>query len=387
MAGPKSNSSLSPVVTFVLGAASATVLMLFFLTAVERPALPALQTSTRTRGEVPGAATAPSIPRVNRTAAARAPTSQAGHDGDPEFERMLRRAAMEDQTVIMTSVNEAWAAPGSLLDSFLESFRVGENISHFVQHIVVVAMDGGAFRRCREVHPHCHLLLPEKQGLDLSGAKSYMTKDYLELVWSKLKLQQRILELGYNLLFTARIRLDRAVYEALIDDVVRIHMQDVDLAWFRNPLEHITMAADITTSSDFYFGNPDDLGNYPNTGFIYFKSTARNARAMAYWHDARRRWPENHDQFVFNEIKRELVSVVGVRIKFIDTATVSGFCQLGRDLNRIATVHMTCCIGLENKLFDLKRVILDWKRYMAHPLWERQMGKIGWTFQGGRCIH
>jgi hypothetical protein len=62
----------------------------------------------------------------------------ASQTDDVEFER----------TVIMTSVNEAWAAPGSLLDSFLESFRVGENISHFVQHIVVVAMDGGAFRRC-----------------------------------------------------------------------------------------------------------------------------------------------------------------------------------------------------------------------------------------------
>nr|ACL53499.1 unknown [Zea mays] len=277
---------------------------------------------------------------------------------------MLRRAAMEDRTVIMTSVNEAWAAPGSLLDSFLESFQVGENVSHFAKHVVVVAMDDGAFRRCQAVHPHCHLLRPEKAGLDLSGAKSYMTKDYLDLVWSKLKLQQRVLELGYNLLFT-----------------------DVDVAWFRNPLVHITMAADITTSSDFYFGNPDDLGNFPNTGFIYFKATPRNARAMAYWHAARRRFPENHDQFVFNEIKRELADGLGVRIRFIDAATVSGFCQLGRDLNRIATVHMTCCVGLENKLFDLKRVIVDWKRYMARPLWERQMGKIGWTFQGGRCIH
>ena len=121
-----------------------------------------------------------------------------------ELERLLRAVADEDRTVIMTSVNEAWAAPGSLLDSFLESFRVGENVSHFVKHIVVVAMDEGAFRRCRAVHPHCHLLLPEKEGLDLSGAKGYMTKDYLDLVWSKLKLQQRILELGYNLLFTAR---------------------------------------------------------------------------------------------------------------------------------------------------------------------------------------
>jgi len=134
-----------------------------------------------------------------------AAASESDDDAD-EFARMLRRAAMEDRTVIMTSVNEAWAAPGSLLDSFLESFRVGENVSHFVKHIVVVAMDDGAFRRCQAVHPHCHLLRPEKEGLDLSGAKSYMTKDYLDLVWSKLRLQQRILELGYNLLFTARNR-------------------------------------------------------------------------------------------------------------------------------------------------------------------------------------
>lgn len=113
---------------------------------------------------------------------------------------------MEDRTVIMTSVNEAWAAEGSLLDSFLESFRVGLNISHLVKHIVVVAMDEGALRRCRAVHPHCHLLLPDVHGLDLSGAKSYMTKDYLDLVWSKLRLQHRVLLLGYNLLFTARRR-------------------------------------------------------------------------------------------------------------------------------------------------------------------------------------
>ncbi|KAJ1286852.1 hypothetical protein BS78_03G383900 [Paspalum vaginatum] len=374
MATSKNNPSLSPVVVFLLGAASAVVLLLFFLTATARPAWPALETGAQRSGEVPaGSATVrcgSGSPRANGTVAAEQHTAgvikgpSADATGEAEFARMLRRAAMEDRTVIMTSVNEAWAAPGSLLDSFLESFRVGENVSHFVKHIVVVAMDEGAFRRCQAVHPHCHLLRPEKEGMDLSGAKSYMTKDYLDLVWSKLRLQQRILELGYNLLFT-----------------------DVDVAWFRNPLVHITAAADITTSSDFYFGDPDDLGNFPNTGFIYFKSTPRNVRAMAYWHAARRRFPENHDQFVFNEIKRELAGRVGVRIRFIDAATVSGFCQLGRDLNRIATVHMTCCIGLENKLFDLKRVVADWKRYMAHPLWERRMGKIGWTFEGGKCIH
>ncbi|XP_044345278.1 uncharacterized protein At4g15970-like [Triticum aestivum] len=134
---------------------------------------------------------------------------------------MLRRAAMEDRTVIMTSVNEAWAAEGSLLDSFLESFRVGLNISHLVKHIVVVAMDEGALRRCRAVHPHCHLLLPDVDGLDLSGAKSYMTKDYLDLVWSKLRLQHRVLLLGYNLLFTAR-RLVANACVRLVDPLLRV---------------------------------------------------------------------------------------------------------------------------------------------------------------------
>ncbi|VAH83734.1 unnamed protein product [Triticum turgidum subsp. durum] len=347
MAVSSKNTQHSPAVTFLLGAISATAVLVFFFTATAGPAWPTAATELTPRGsqEVARSASAPA-PKASST------TNATG--GDDAFARMLRRAAMEDRTVIMTSVNEAWAAEGSLLDSFLESFRVGLNISHLVKHIVVVAMDEGALRRCRAVHPHCHLLLPDVDGLDLSGAKSYMTKDYLDLVWSKLRLQHR----------------------------------DVDVAWFRDPRVHITAAADITTSSDFYFGDPDDLGNYPNTGFIYFKATARNARAMAYWHAARARFPENHDQFVFNEIKRELAAApIGVRIRFVDSKHVSGFCQLGRDLNRIATVHMTCCIGLENKLHDLRRVVEDWRRYVSRPEWERRAGKIGWRFQGGKCIH
>uniref|UniRef100_A0A0E0N6W6 Nucleotide-diphospho-sugar transferase domain-containing protein n=1 Tax=Oryza rufipogon TaxID=4529 RepID=A0A0E0N6W6_ORYRU len=376
-----SKNGLSPVVVFLLGAASATALIVFVFTSTASPAWPTPEATPATRQEKKAAAVAcaPRAKRIDSETRRAARTNQTGGgDDDDEFARMVRRAAMEDRTVIMTSVNEAWAAPGSLMDSFLESFRVGENISHFVEHIVVVAMDEGALRRCRAIHPHCYLLLPEVAGLDLSGAKIYMTKDYLDLVWSKLKLQQRA-----SMIVGETRGVDDEEHDA------RWHWQDVDLAWFRNPMVHITAAADITTSSDFYFGDPDDLGNYPNTGFIYFKATPRNARAMAYWHAARRRFPGEHDQFVFNEIKRELAAGagegggVGVRIRFIDTAAVSGFCQLGRDLNRIATVHMTCCIGLENKLHDLRNVIRDWRRYVARPRWERQMGKIGWTFEGG----
>ena len=120
-----------------------------------------------------------------------------------ELERLLAAVADEDRTVIMTSVNEAWAAQDSLLDLFLESFRAGEGIAHFKDHLLVVALDDGALEHCRAVHPHCYLL-PAAAGHNLSDAKVFMSKDYIDLVWSKVRLQQRILELGYNFLFTVR---------------------------------------------------------------------------------------------------------------------------------------------------------------------------------------
>ena len=50
--------------------------------------------------------------------------------------------------------------------------------------------------------PHCYLL--SATSVDMSSAKPFMSPDYLELVWTKLVFQQRVPELGYNFLFTAR---------------------------------------------------------------------------------------------------------------------------------------------------------------------------------------
>jgi hypothetical protein len=61
-------------------------------------------------------------------------------------------------------------------------------------------VDAGALARCQAVHPHCYLL--EVKSADVTSANRFMTKSYLELVWAKLSLQQRVLELGYNYLFT-----------------------------------------------------------------------------------------------------------------------------------------------------------------------------------------
>jgi hypothetical protein len=110
---------------------------------------------------------------------------------------LLPRVAMDDRTVIITSVNEAWAQPGSLLDLYLDSFKNGEDTAHLLDHLLVVALDARGFDRCKAVHPHCYLL--NATSVDMSSAKAFMSPDYLQLVF-----QQRVLELGYSFLFTAR---------------------------------------------------------------------------------------------------------------------------------------------------------------------------------------
>ncbi|XP_072992734.1 uncharacterized protein At4g15970-like [Typha latifolia] len=274
---------------------------------------------------------------------------------------LLERAAMDDKTVILTEVNEAWAAPNSLLDAFLESFRIGERIGHLLKHVIVIAMDAKAFDRCKSLHSHCYML--NVKGINLNSEKLFMSKDFLELVWSKVRLQQSVLELGYNFLFS-----------------------DVDVVWFRSPFQHINANSDIVLSCDKFFGNPEDLWNFPNTGFIYMKSNRKNIEALKYWNQARKKFPTLNEQRVFNEIKREIASQLQVRMQFVDSAVFGGFCDPARDLNKICTMHAACCVGVGAKLHDLRSVLDDWRKYTALPVEEREKGGFTWTVPG-ICIH
>jgi hypothetical protein len=116
------------------------------------------------------------------------------------LEELLPKVATEDRTVIMTSVNEVWTRPNSLLDIFLGGFRDGEDTAHLVGHVLIVTVDAAALRGCKAVHPHCYLL--EVKAMDMNRAKSFGTPEYVEMIWLKLSIQQRVLELGYNFLFT-----------------------------------------------------------------------------------------------------------------------------------------------------------------------------------------
>ncbi|KAK3166346.1 hypothetical protein QOZ80_1AG0044630 [Eleusine coracana subsp. coracana] len=280
----------------------------------------------------------------------------------PGLAQLLSQVAMEHGTVIITSVNEAWARPGSLLDLFRESFRNGEGIAHLLNHTLIVSVDAAGLGRCRAVHPHCFLL--EVKSANVSGANRYFTKGYLEIVWAKLSLQQRVLELGYDYLFS-----------------------DVDIMWLRNPFRHINLYADVTMSTDHFVGDPESLDNAPNTGFFYVRSTNRTVQMLRHWQAARSRFPPNHDQKIFDNIKHEVVRDLGVRIEFLDTALFRSFCEFhdGDMGPRTCTMHANCCVGLENKVHDLRNVVADWKNYTSLSPAEKKSGKhvslkLKWRF-------
>ncbi|KAG6510050.1 hypothetical protein ZIOFF_028058 [Zingiber officinale] len=56
---------------------------------------------------------------------------------DVKLEKVLKEAAMENKTVILTTLNAAWASPGSIIDLFFQSFRTGDGTRRLLDHLDV----------------------------------------------------------------------------------------------------------------------------------------------------------------------------------------------------------------------------------------------------------
>lgn len=117
--------------------------------------------------------------------------------------QVLKKAAMPDKTVIITTLNEAWIEPDSIFDLFLESFRIGNKTLWLLKHLVVVALDQKAFDYCSGTqHLNCYYLTTE--GVDFSGEAHFMTPDYLKMMWRRIDFLRSVLEIGYNFIFTVQ---------------------------------------------------------------------------------------------------------------------------------------------------------------------------------------
>ncbi|XP_062208709.1 uncharacterized protein At4g15970-like [Phragmites australis] len=339
--------SFSHVVSFLLGAALPTALLFFLASDRLGEGLCSISSSWGNGTAQPAGPARQAAKALTGDGA-----KEAGFGGLAE---LLPKVAMEDRTVIITSVNEAWAQPNSLLDLYLDGLKNGEDTAHLLNHLLVVALDARGFDRCKAVHPHCYLL--EVTSVDMSSAKPFMSKDYMELVWTKLTFQQRVLELGYNFLFT-----------------------DCDMIWFRNPFRRIAVYPDMSCSLDNFDPLRAPLDNPLNTGLYYMKSTNRTIEMIEYWRAARARFPGHHDQAVFFWIRHELVSKLQVKIEPLDTVYFGGFCQHHDDPEEVCTMHANCCIGLENKVHDLRDIAADWKNYTSLTPEDRKKGGFRWTY-------
>lgn len=119
------------------------------------------------------------------------------------LENILNEAAMKDRTVILTTLNEAWAAPNSVIDLFLESFRIGYRTRRLLNHLVIIALDQKAFMRCQKIHTYCYLL--DSEDTDFHEEAYFMTPRYLKMMWRRIDFLRSVLEMGYNFVFTVSI--------------------------------------------------------------------------------------------------------------------------------------------------------------------------------------
>ncbi|KAH6760807.1 Nucleotide-diphospho-sugar transferase family protein [Perilla frutescens var. hirtella] len=273
-----------------------------------------------------------------------------------DLETTLRKAAMkENRTVIITTLNAAWTEPNSVFDLFLESFRIGNGTAELLKHVVVGAFDQTAYNRCLAEGLHCYAVTTD--GVDFSGEAFFMSEDYLKMMWRRIDFLRNVLELGYDFVFT-----------------------DADVMWLRNPFERFYPDGDFQIACDHYWAEYKDRSNSPNGGFNYVRSNNRTIQFYKFWYTGQFYFPGKHDQDVLNFIKLDpFISQIGLEMRFLDTAYFGGFCEPSKDLDLVITMHANCCIGLYNKLHDIKMVIDDWKRYMSLPVDQRNSTIRSWT--------
>ena len=107
---------------------------------------------------------------------------------------------MGDKIVILAPFNDAWAASNSVLEVFVERFLRGDHMNRLLNHLVIVALDGKAYKSYKLVHPHCYALKTKR--VDFSMENLFMSKDSLKITWRKINFLRVILESGYDFIFS-----------------------------------------------------------------------------------------------------------------------------------------------------------------------------------------
>ncbi|XP_010478248.1 PREDICTED: uncharacterized protein At1g28695-like [Camelina sativa] len=252
---------------------------------------------------------------------------------------LVRAAAGNNNTVIITMVNKAYVEDvgrgRSMLDLFLDSFWEGEGTLPLLDNLMVVAADQTAYDRCRFRRLHCYKM--ETDGVDLKEEKLFMSKDFIEMMWRRTRLLLDVLRRGYHVIFT-----------------------DTDVMWLRSPLTQLNESLDMQISVD----RNGVGGHLINTGFYHVRSNNKTISLFEKWYDMRLNSTGMKEQDVLqNLLDSGYFDQLGLTVEFLNTNEFSGFCQDSSDMSAVTTVHANCCRHIPAKVFDLTRVLRDWKLY------------------------
>ncbi|ERN15660.1 hypothetical protein AMTRI_Chr03g50900 [Amborella trichopoda] len=259
-----------------------------------------------------------------------------------KLDTVLERTADKNKTVIITALNGAWAEENTMIDLFLESFHIGEGTEILLNHLLIVALDAKAYKRCLKIHHNCYTL--RTRGIDFTAEKVYMSEDYLKMMWRRLGFLGDILRRGYSFVFS-----------------------DADIMWLRNPFWRFSPDADIQIASDMFNGNPEDVSNLPNGGFKFVRSNERTIAFYKYWYMSRYLYPGENEQTVLNIVKmKSSFGRRNMKFLFMDTKYFGGYCERSQYLADVYTMHANCCKGLRAKLVDLRVTLDEWKAYKSN---------------------
>lgn len=263
-----------------------------------------------------------------------------------ELEAVLSKASMPNKTVIIAILNKAYIEGDKpMLDIFLESFWLGEGTQFLINHLLLVAMDQTAYERCQFLRLHCYKLVTD--GVDFGGEKLYMSRDFINMMWTRTLFLGAVLQRGYSFIFT-----------------------DVDVMWLRNPVRKLreNNNDDILISCDKFGTDRWCRYHLINTGFYYARSNNNTISLFQKWYNARNdtKYVGMKEQDVLQSMIRDGgLAYMGITVRFLDTAYFSGFCENSRRFGLVTTVHANCCRTINAKVADLKAVLQDWKRLKA----------------------
>ncbi|GLJ33929.1 hypothetical protein SUGI_0682500 [Cryptomeria japonica] len=267
------------------------------------------------RSEMDDYATDPDIIRYSHLFKSSPPYNSS--DVTDELKVSLSKAANQEKTVIITTLNAAWAQNNSMVDLFLKSFHI--------------------------------------EGVDFSGEKLYMTRDYLKMMWRRLRFFGEVLERGYNFVFS-----------------------DADIMWFRDPFTKFSSKADFQIASDRYRRKATNLSNKPNAGFMYVHSNEKTVDFFNFWYRSKKVYPRKNEQQVLKILKWKEFRRRRLKFEFLDTKYFGGYCERTKDVNFVCTMHANCCKGLKAKVIDLRNTLSDWEKYKQ----QEKLGKgkdVLWT--------